>query len=92
MLISRRVINEPAHKICVLITNSRAHCSNKHAQLHSGTTSLSFSLGLYPYAYCVCVRAAKVLAFTQACRASDFFKIGGPEWPMEQKPVGHFLK
>ena len=25
-------------------------------------------------------------------RASDFFKIGGPKWPMVQKMVGHFLK
>ena len=25
-------------------------------------------------------------------RASVFFKIGGPKWPMEQKMVGHFLK
>ena len=25
-------------------------------------------------------------------RASDFFKIGGPKWPMKQKKVGHFLK
>ena len=25
-------------------------------------------------------------------RASDFFIIGGPKWPMEQKMVGHFLK
>ena len=26
------------------------------------------------------------------CRASDFFKVGGPKWPMERKMVGHFLK
>ena len=26
------------------------------------------------------------------CRASDFFKFGGPKRPMEQKMVGHFLK
>ena len=25
-------------------------------------------------------------------RASDFLKIGGPKWPLEQKQVGHFLK
>ena len=28
--------------------------TNKHAQLHSRTTSLNFSLRFYPYAYCVC--------------------------------------
>ena len=31
-------------------------------------------------------------AFFVWCRASDFFKISGLKWPMEQKMEGHFLK